>query len=511
MQTLIKLYRFFTDALRQEVNLTKGENAKLKEDLRDYRSVQKELKDLKNSYNHPKKHELKSLKGQVNDLQFRNTDLEEKLIKMTAKLEVNKSENGTLKSKVSSLEQDVEIEKKHRAKDLEELAEAKLTATTLYNGILKKTSELAQTNLSLERLDLEMKKCSTALKTIKEGQLQVYKKGFDFYNCIKDVFKQVFEKDSSFCANDSTLSDSFESLDDEEIAEMICSVIEDAVESKRLHFSDIESSLQQMAELEKRKNGYKSISKQLAQKLKSQSDTLKSKMDEMKQVQKNEERLNVELKNKAAFILSQNTRLNETNKSIENIKRQKNELHAEVLNLKREIENEQSKEVKYLITIAELRSECLTKGNMATHLKQKLFSSEMNNKDLAEMKTKLKAKMMGKDDWIEKAQARILKHEQKESLLKQEVNILKEDFNMKVSMMTAMHKSKQKLEVELQKWKSNSGQIQEKFLQKEKEFRESLEQHNKTVLEIESTVMSRFFNCCLGSLKARSHRAYYAA
>ena len=127
------------------------------------------------------------------------------------------------------------------------------------------------------------------------------------------------------------------------------------------------------------------------------------------------------------------------------------------------------------------------------------------------MITKLKAKMMGKDDWIEKAQARILKHEQKESLLKQEVNILKEDFNMKVSMMTAMHKSKQKLEVELQKWKSNSGQIQEKFLQKEKEFRESLEQHNKTVLEIESTVMSRFFNCCLGSLKARSHRAYYAA
>ena len=181
MQILIKLYRFFTDALRQEVNLTKGENAKLKEDLRDYRSVQKELKDLKNSYNHPKKHELKSLKGQVNDLQFRNTDLEEKLIKMTAKLEVNKSENGTLKSKVSSLEQDVEIEKKHRAKDLEELAEAKLTATTLYNGILKKTSELAQTNLSLERLDLEMKKCSTALKTIKEGQLQVYKKGFDFF------------------------------------------------------------------------------------------------------------------------------------------------------------------------------------------------------------------------------------------------------------------------------------------------------------------------------------------
>ena len=54
-----------------------------------------------------------------------------------------------------------------------------------------------------------------------------------------------------------------------------------------------------------------------------------------------------------------------------------------------------------MITIAELRSECLTKGNMATHLKQKLFSSEMNNKDLAEMITKLKEKMMGKDDWIE--------------------------------------------------------------------------------------------------------------
>ena len=480
----------FLDSLRKEVSATKADNAKLKEDLKYYHLVQRELNDLKSSQNQQKKNEQNSLKRQINDLKNRNTDLEKKLCEMSGKLQDFEHENGALKSQVSSLELDNDSHKKQHTKDLDELNRAKETAVTLFNGIQKKTSELTNTMLILERSDLEVKKISKDLSNLTE-KLEVYKKGFDHFNVIKRVAEQVLEKDVAFCAS-SSLSDSSAHLDDEELVEMICSVIEDSVESKRLHFADVESCLQRMAELENHKNGYKTVFQEMTKKVKFQNDVLAGKTKEIKKWIDMEANLKAEIRTKSQVLHNQSERLNAMQKTIGVYEKQKSELQTEVSFLKQEVKDHQSKEVNYLITIAELRTESAVKDNTASDLKQKIVIFEKNEKDLSDLIIKLKRKVLYIIEGNKRDKLRFSEQQQRENLLKQELCILREDLNMRVSIVTSLQKSKQKLEIDLQKLRSNYKEIEEDFQKKEEEFVNSMQLQKKAVCNIESKVIKLF-------------------
>jgi len=75
-------------------------------------------------------------------------------IDISERVEFFRTENTSLKIRISKLDLQSEDDKVRYGKDLLELKKAKETSATLYNGILKKTSELKNALLALERSDL---------------------------------------------------------------------------------------------------------------------------------------------------------------------------------------------------------------------------------------------------------------------------------------------------------------------------------------------------------------------
>ena len=146
-------------------------------------------------------------------------------------------------------------------------------------------------------------------------------------------------------------------------------------------------------------------------------------------------------------------------KTIGVYEKQKSELQTEVSFLKQEVKDHQSKKVNYLITIAELRTESAVKDNTASDLKQKIVIFEKNEKDLSDLIIKLKRKVLYIIEGNKRDKLRFSEQQQRENLLKQELCILREDLNMRVSIVTSLQKSKQKLEIDLQKLRSNYKEI----------------------------------------------------
>ena len=450
----------------------------MKQDSVNYERAKQELDDLRHKQFNTRNNELKTLKKQAGDAQLRNADLERKLVEMTGRLEVLQTDNSDLKSKILSLQMEAETRKKQHSEDLKELEKAKETAATLYNGILRKTTELSQTTLAFERSNLEVNKVTREMTKTKEK-----------FDAIKNAFKETILKDNLF-SDCSLESESYETLTDEEITEMICSIIEESVENKQLHFQDIEATLKRLAEVETRKNNYKTIFKELTTKLKSQNEVLKSKSEELRSLKVAVEELDRQLLNKSKGFTNQTKLLAETRRLAEELTGKEAAIRNHAQKLKQELENGQAKEVKYLITIAELRAASGSKDKLFQEMRLKLEAQEKHCRQLEEKAAKLSDGIYGKSEKLKRVRAAWSQMEERNSAVEQEVRCLRQEVEARSAMLASTRQANWKLEAEVKGLKDNLEDIRDQFGAKEKEFLEALQRHQSSFTEAERQVSS---------------------
>ena len=457
------------DSLREELNSSRAENARIKQDLANYEQAKLELKDLKHRQLNVRNTELKTLKKQAGDAQLRNIDLERKLVEMTGRMEILQKENSDHKSKILALQMEAETKKKAHSDDLKELERAKETAATLYNGILRKTNELSQTMLAFERSNLEVKKVTRELMQAKEK-----------FDTIKKAFKETISQDNLF-SNCHLESESYETLTDDEITEMICSIIEESVESKKLHFQDIEVTLKRLAEMEARKNNYKMIFKDLTAKLKSQNEVIKSKAEELRSLKLALEELDRQLLGKSKL-------LSDARRLAEELTGKEAAIRTHAQKLKQELENGQAKEVTYLITIAELRATLTSKDKLFNDMKMKLEDQEKRYQQLKETAAKIADGISVKGEKLRRAREQWAQMEERNVAHEQEASCLRQEVEARSAMLASTRLANRKLEAEVKRLTTNLEVIQGQLRVKEKEFVEALRRHQANFAETENQV-----------------------
>lgn len=307
---------------------------------------------------------------------------------------------------------------------------------------------------------------------------------------IKSVFKDAVLKDSQFCEAYCE-SESFDTLSDDEIVEMVCSLIEDSVETKLIHFKDVEECLEQLAEKEEQKVTYKNISKELMAKMNSQHD-LTAKKEEIEQQKVS--KLEMEVENKTKELENQIKLFNETRMIVDKIKEKETAVAEHVARLDKEIEKSQANEVNYLVTIAELRSRITNKDNHVAAYKLGLDEVEKQNNFLSERVSTLAEKISAKKDKLRKIRSMCIVLEEKEVVSRQEISTLRQDVEVKTSMLSSERRANKKLEVEMKRLKANLEKVEKQTLEMESKFIESLQRQQHSVQDIESRVTFCFYN-----------------
>ena len=461
--------------MRQELNECKNDNAKMRTELAENQLMKRELKELKFSDKQQAKaqKEISKLTLKLKDSERRNSDLETKLISMTQKLGKAELEKQSLSSNLKILEKNYEGQKHQHDLDLAELAGCKERLYNVDTKLRMKISELSQARLSEERFELQVNKLITELKSVKEA-ISNFQPDAENYLSVKSAFKKVLERDQTFCDGFPNEGDSFESLDKDEVCDMICSMLLDSVEAREVHFSDAERCLAKLSEVEARKGSYKQVFKEMTEKLKIQNDLLKNNFDAIKQLKKGESKLRNELNGKTNDLKTMIQKFEDT---LKNLKK-----HEESLTLSRQTIS------KLTNSNDQMKKDLNLKDSAVIVLKKHREDLERKVEDHAGRSARLSDEVNAKSELIE-----ILESESNE--LEQKYNHLKTELTIKNTMFASLKSIKNKLDQDL----SKALKGKEKCLQKietleselknqENEYRQAIQDMNSKFKLIENQV-----------------------
>ena len=331
----------------------------------------------------------------------RISDLELKLVLTTESLEKTESEKNIL------------------TQNGEELSRSKETISELSDSLKVKTTELCRSKMSEGKLQIEVNTLKTKLKSYEDkfeacvgkfkaeierlfNDYQSCKADADSYVAIKSVLKSVFESDDTFCKHNLD-GETFESLDEEEICEIVQKLILESFEAKVDRYKSMEQSYQQISDLkekvEKKSSFILSLDEQMKiqrnvigehisrfNKAKLAIETLERENEELKKSKEaeNEENLQViaNMKDELDQLEKFSEKLGEQNKKMigresetktvlallnRNMK-EKNEL---VVQLKKEVEISDGKSNENLALIKDMKSELCKLEKLTENLEQK--------------------------------------------------------------------------------------------------------------------------------------------
>ncbi len=450
----------------------------MRHELAENQLMKKELKELKLSDKQVKaQKEISKLTTKLKDSERRNSDLETKLITLTQKLEKAELEKKSLSSNLKTSEENFTDQKHQHDVDLAELAGCKERLYNVDSKLRMKISELSQARLSEERYYLQVNKLTTELKSVKET-VATLKPDAESYLSVKLAFRKVLEKDQTFCAGFSNEGESFESLDGDEVCEMICSMLMDSVEAKEVHFRDAERCLANLSEVENRKGMYKRVFKEMTEKLKIQNDLLTKNFDNIKEMKKSESKLKNELNSKTKDLKTLVQKFEDSLKSLKN--------QEESLSLSRQTIS------KLMNSNAQMNKDIDLKDGAIIVLKKHREDLERKVEEHAKRSASLSIEVNAKINLIESL-------ESESSDLEQKCNNLKTELTVKNAMFTSLKSNKIKLDQDL----SRALKRKEKCLQKietleselknqENEYRQALQDMNSKFKLIENQVKFTF-------------------
>ena len=186
------------------------------------------------------------LEAQGADLDANNCKLEKKLVRIKDRAE---AELQKLVGQVDTLELEVTRLHQQISKHTKLAAEAKNSLQVMSGKMMAKNAEMSCVKLSEERCLLEVNKLRKEL--VSEESMRVKA---DRFMALKETLKTILEKDTKFCQSDSYDENE---MDDDQVFEVVNSILNEFSEFKEMHFTDVQNYSSQMKRLKSKKNSYK--------------------------------------------------------------------------------------------------------------------------------------------------------------------------------------------------------------------------------------------------------------
>ena len=362
-------------------------------------------------------------------------------------------------------------------------------------------SELSQSRLLGERYELEVSKLKNDLSMCK-ASAEALKPDAARFCSIMHTFKQVLEKDEYFCSSVNE-EESFQSLSEDEICEMINYTLLESIESKQIHFADINNCLTEMAVLDDRKNNHLLVIKELTCKIKTQIEILNKNNEDQDALEKSNQKMSIELKlNTTAF---QNYKKNvlELVNIIENFKKRESITQKNITKYENYIDQLFSQELNSSNKISQQEKHLEEKEATINNLKKVLEHLSKQKKESKSVISKLKEDLIAEQKTIDTYEFDFQKLES--TIIKQQTSIdnLKNDVLVKGQMFTALQKSKWKVDTDFERAMSenrnkedNLEQLKNELKCQENEHASSLELYKDKLCVLNKKV--KFFKLNLG-------------
>ena len=248
------------------------------------------------------------------------------------------------------------------------------TNIKLNDALKTKTKELALSKMVEGRLLIQVNKmkqdmdknkdsydlAQSKLTTIMDSY-QSLKEDCQRYESLKSAMKKVFERDEKFCSQGSDDKDSFSTLDEDEISDVIKRYIFESFEAKTEHQSEMKKGLDRVMKLYHRNVMQNKIIKTLTDKMKAQN-TLLTKMNI------GEKDMKDDMKNAANSIINQTKLINTLNVEIKVLKSAEKNDKLAISSLKEELEllEKSNEETEQIISDLKVELDGLQKMSAAT-------------------------------------------------------------------------------------------------------------------------------------------------
>ena len=254
---------------------------------------------------------------------------------------------------------------------------------------------------------------------------------------IRSTLEKVLKNDADFCVADVYADDSDVINDDNELVEMVNSILCQFAKSKQRHLKDIQNCLVEMTDLQKKKTSYKKLGLKMKDKVKvleDQNEDLQSKLDEK----------NRQLEHEIA-------EKNSTKSELENNIRAKEEQISSMT------EQFRTKHEQFQLQINQL------KGGIETKLQ--VVKNDKNR--LAEIQVKLRAEVSHLE--VENKQLKFVEMNLRNEVTLLEAKVMDDKLNVKVKVLEDQIENKDKeidelkQKIELESEKLNAGFKREKM------------------------------------------------
>ena len=386
-------------------------------------------------------------------------------------------------------------------RDLFNASKDNIANAELNDTLKTKTKELALSKIVEGRLliqvnkmkqDMEKSKDSydsaqSKLTTIMESY-QSLKTDCQRYEILKSAMKKVYESDEKFCSQGSDDKDSFSTLDEDEICDVIRTYIFESFKAKTEHHSEMKKGLDRVMKLYQRNVMQNKIIKTLTDKMKAQN-TLLTKMNI------GERDMKADMKSAANSVINQTKLINTLNVEIKVLKSAEKNDKLTISSLKEELElleksNEETEQV-----ISDLKEELDGLQKMAFAATEKTAEQEKQIKVCVE---KLKA------EHEQGSQMKTLEMEKKNKDLQKHIEELRTELIEIERHMQKSLDSEENLKSELSNQKQLCGSLKEENILLEAQNNESktqVEELQNELREIEKEASSLEEKCAQKDVK----------
>jgi len=175
--------------------------------------------------------DIKGLKSKLQEAESKNGELQAEVSRLQDAAKQAEGVNGALENQVEAMSKEILSLRSSNSEMVQDLNMARDCSKSLDEALKKTRAQLSQTKVYMSQ---------------DEKKLEYYDKEFkNFENnakrflSIKTVLGQVYEIDEEYCNNESKVGDGFDVVNDDEVRDVVESMLQDLVTFKKQHKLDI--------------------------------------------------------------------------------------------------------------------------------------------------------------------------------------------------------------------------------------------------------------------------------